>query len=63
MEAIEHDTNPGVRVAAVDALIDHTEKEGWDASHGGRRFSIWPSADSNPYVRLKCANAVMKLGK
>ena len=62
LEALEHDTNPGVRVAAVDALIDRTEKEGCDVLTA-RALEHLASTDSNPYVRLKCANAVMKLGK
>jgi hypothetical protein len=62
LEALEHDANPGVRVAAVDALIDRTEKEGCDVSTA-QALEHLASTDSNPYVRLKCANAVMKLGK
>lgn len=60
--ALEHDDNPGVRVAAVDALIDHAEKEGCDASMA-ETLQHLASTDSNPYVRLKCANAVMKLDR
>jgi hypothetical protein len=62
LEALEHDTNPGVRVAAVDALIDHTEKDGCDAPTA-QALEHLASTDSNPYVRLKCANAMMKLEK
>lgn len=62
LEALEHDTNAGVRVAAVDALIDHTEQEGCDAPTA-QALEHLAVTDSNPYVRLKCANAVMKLGK
>jgi len=62
LEALEHDTNAGVRVAAVDALIDHTEKDGCDALTAEAMAHL-ASTDSNPYVRLKCANAMMKLGK
>jgi HEAT repeat protein len=62
LEALEHDTNAGVRVAAVDALIDHAEKEGCDVPTGHALENL-ASTDSNPYVRLKCANAMMKLGK
>jgi hypothetical protein len=62
LDALEHDANAGVRVAAVDALIDHAEKEGCDVptAHALEHLA---STDSNPYVRLKCANAMMKLGK
>jgi HEAT repeat protein len=49
-------------VAAVDALIDHTEKEGCDPSTAQALEHV-ANSDSNPYVRLKCANAMMKLGK
>ena len=59
LDALEHDTNPGVRVAAVDALIDRTDKDGCDASTA-QALQHLASTDSNPYVRLKCANAVMK---
>ena len=62
LEALEHDTNAGVRVAAVDALIDHTEKEGCDAPTE-QALEHLASTDANPYIRLKCANAVMRLGK
>jgi hypothetical protein len=62
LESLEHDTNLGVRVAAVDALIDHTEKEGCDAPTA-QALEHLASSDSNPYVRLKCANAMMKLEK
>ena len=62
LEALERDANPGVRVAAVDALIDRTEKEGCDVSTA-QALEHLASTDSNPYIRLKCANAVMKLGK
>lgn len=60
--ALEHDNNPGVRVAAVDALIDHTGKDEYDASMA-QTLQHLASTDSNPYVRLKCANAVMKMGR
>jgi len=59
LEALEHDANPGVRVAAVDALIDRTEKQGCDAPTE-QALQHLASTDSNAYVRLKCANAVMK---
>jgi hypothetical protein len=62
LEAIEHDANPGVRVAAVDALINPTGNEDFDAPTV-RALEHLATADSNPYVRLKCANAMMKLEK
>jgi hypothetical protein len=60
--ALQHDTNAGVRVAAVDALIDQTEKAGCDLSTA-QALKHLASTDSNPYVRLKCANVTMKMGK
>jgi len=62
LEALEHDTNPGVRVKAVDALTDRDETAGYDAPTTAALAHLARS-DSNAYVRLKCANAVMKLGK
>lgn len=62
MDALEHDSNAGVRVAAVDALIDHTEMDGCDAPTA-QALQHLARTDSNPYVRLKCANAVMKFGR
>ncbi len=62
LDAIEHDPNAGVRVAGVDALIDHAEKEGCDP-HTGNTLEHLAATDTNPYVRLKCANAVMRLVK
>ena len=62
LNALEHDTNPGVRVAAVDALIDRTEAEGYDEPTA-QALAHLASTDSNPYVRLKCANAIMKTEK
>jgi hypothetical protein len=59
LDALEHDINPGVRVAAVDALIDRTEKQGCDAPTA-QTLQHLASSDSNAYVRLRCANAVMK---
>jgi hypothetical protein len=62
LDTLEHDTNPGVRVAAVKALIDRTEKEGCDVSTAQALEHV-ARTDSNPYVRLECSNAMMKLGK
>ena len=59
LNALEHDTNPGVRVAAVDALIDATEDEGNDEATT-QALAHLARSDSNPYVRLKCASAVMR---
>ena len=62
LDALEHDDNAGVRVAAVDALIDHAEKEGCDAPTA-QALQHLASTDSNPYVRMKCTNAMMRFGK
>ncbi len=62
LEALQNDTNPGVRVAAVDALIASTEKEGCDEPTA-QALAKLATTDTNPYVRYKCANAVMKFGK
>ncbi len=62
LEALQQDANAGVRVAAVDALIASTEKEGCDEPTA-QALAKLATTDSNPYVRLKCANAVMQLGK
>jgi hypothetical protein len=58
LHTLEHDTNPGVRVAAVDALVDKTQTPDWDAPTA-KTFAHLASTDSNPYVRLRCANAVL----
>jgi hypothetical protein len=60
LDALQHDTNPGVRVAAVNALIENTEKEGGDLPQA---LEALATTDRNPYVRLKCSNAMMRLGK
>ena len=62
LEAVEHDPNAGVRVAAVDALIARAEKEGCDPSTGDALEHL-ATTDRNSYVRLKCANALMRLEK
>jgi hypothetical protein len=62
LEALQHDTNPGVRVAAVDALIDATGAAGFDTPTT-QALEHLASTDANPYVRLKCANAVMNIEK
>jgi hypothetical protein len=62
LEALQQDANAGVRVAAVDALISSTEKEGCDEPTA-QALAKLAATDSNPYVRLKCANAVMRFGK
>jgi HEAT repeat protein len=62
LDALQHDTNPGVRVAAVTALIDSTEKDGCDLPTE-RALEQLATTDRNPYIRMKCSNVMMKLGK
>jgi hypothetical protein len=62
LETLQQDANEGVRVAAVDALIAGTEKEGCDEPTA-QALAKLAATDRNPYVQMKCANAVMKLGK
>lgn len=50
--ALETDANPGVRVAAVNLLLRHRDPQLLPAL---QKLAV---NDSNPYVRLKCANAV-----
>ena len=57
LDALEHDKNPGVRVAAVDVLAQHADEQVLPT------LEKIASSDSNRYVRLKCANAVMRLEK
>jgi len=52
LETLEHDTNPGVRVAAINILVQHADEEVLP------RLEQLATEDRNPYVRLKCANAV-----
>ena len=59
LNALEHDANPGVRVAAVDALIDSTETESSDQATT-QALAHLATSDSNPYIRLRCASAVMR---
>jgi hypothetical protein len=60
--ALQHDTNAGVRVAALDEVIDQTEKAGCDLSteQALKQLAV---TDRNPYIRLKCANTMMRLEK
>ena len=57
LDTLEHDKNPGVRIAAVDVLAQHADEQVLPT------LEKIASSDSNRYVRLKCANAVMRLGK
>ncbi len=51
-----------MRVAAVDALVNRTEADGCNVTTE-QALQHLATTDNNPYVRLKCANAVMKLQK
>lgn len=56
--SLENDKNPGVRVAAINLLARHADEEVMP------KFEELAVRDPNPYVRLKCANAVReKAGK
>jgi hypothetical protein len=57
LNALESDKNPGVRVAAVDVLARHADEQVLPT------LEKIAATDSNRYVRLKCANAVMRLEK
>lgn len=61
LEALQHDANPGVRVAALDALVDQEEAEGRDPAIQ-QVFNKLAITDRNSYIRVKCAEAVMKFG-
>ncbi|HKZ53016.1 MAG TPA: HEAT repeat domain-containing protein [Candidatus Acidoferrales bacterium] len=52
LASLERDTNPGVRVAAINILAQHADEEVLP------RLEQLAVEDRNPYVRLKCANAV-----
>lgn len=52
LHTLEQDTNPGVRVAAINILAEHTDQEVLP------KLEQLAVQDRNPYVRLKCANAV-----
>jgi hypothetical protein len=59
LSSLQHDSNPGVRVAAVDALVDKSKEEDWDEPTT-QAFSHLATTDSNPYIRMKCATAVLR---
>jgi HEAT repeat protein len=51
----------GVRVESADLLVDRVEKEGRDEAILSALARL-ATSDANPYVRLKCASALRKLG-
>jgi len=61
VHVLEHDRNMGVRVESVDLLVDQVEKQGRNQAILSALGRL-STSDSNPYVRLKCASALRKLG-
>ncbi len=61
LEVLEHDRNMGVRAESADLLVGHLEKAGLDAAVL-KALERLAARDSSPYVRLKCASALRKLG-
>jgi hypothetical protein len=61
IEVLEHDKNMGVRVESADLLVEQAEKEGRDEAVLSALERL-ATSDPNRYVRLKCANALRKLG-
>ena len=61
LAVLEHDRNMGVRVESVDVLVDRIEKEGRDEAVLSALAQL-AASDQNRYVRLKCADALRKLG-
>lgn len=57
LEALQKDSNPGVRVAAINVLLEHADEEVLPALE---KLAV---QDANPYVRMKCANAVRDLAR
>ena len=55
LDALQRDSNPGVRVAAMNALAGHTDE---DVQAVLERLA---AEDPNGYVRLKSARAVHRL--
>jgi len=58
LHSLEHDVNTGVRVAAVDALTGPRGRLSVDDSVA-KTLRRLAEQDRNPYVRLKCASAVL----
>lgn len=61
INVLEHDRNMGVRVESVDLLLDQMERQGRDEATL-RALGRLATSDSSSYVRLKCADALRKLG-
>jgi hypothetical protein len=52
LHILERDTNPGVRVAAINLLAEHAGEDDLPT------LEQLATQDRNPYVRLKCTNAL-----
>ena len=57
LEALQKDTNPGIRITAINVLLEHADETVMPA------LQEVAKRDSNPYVRMKCANAVRDLAR
>jgi len=57
LETLLKDNNDGVRVAAINTLLQHADAEVLPT------LQQLANEDKNPYVRLKCANAVRELSR
>ncbi len=57
LETLLKDNNAGVRVAAINTLLQHADAEVLPT------LQQLANEDKNPYVRLKCANAVRELSR
>ncbi len=59
LAAAERDKNPGVRFAAMDTLVNRAVREK-DAALLPALRSL-ATRNSNPYIRVKCAEAIHEL--
>lgn len=55
LDSLKKDTNAGVRVAAINLLLEHADEEVIPA------LAELATQDTNPYVRLKCSNAIREM--
>jgi hypothetical protein len=55
LDALQHDTNAGLRAKAVDELVKHADREMLPV------LERLAANDSCPYVRLKCASSVREV--
>jgi len=61
IDLLKHDSNEGVRVQSVDLLVNQMERQGRDEATLATLDHL-ATSDSNSYVRLKCSDALRKLG-